>query len=88
MSKPTTWTVVIQGPEKKYLSKLPRPEQERIFEALTRLEEDPFVLDLKRLKGQDVWRLRIGRWRALLKFDHDQRRIVLVGLGPRGDVYK
>ena len=82
------WTVALGGHEKRYLASLPRKECLRILDALGLLEEDPFGGDVVELKGRAGWRLRVGRWRVLFRLDEEHRAIVVLGIGPRGDVYK
>ncbi len=83
------WTVIIQDKEKRYLAKLPRRERERILDAMLGMASDPFAGDVVKLKGSlDGYRLRIGRWRILFGVDADARKVVIAGMGPRGDVYK
>lgn len=43
-------------------------------------------VDIKKLKGQELWRIRVGDDRVIID---DQGRIVLVvAAGPRGSIYK
>lgn len=41
--------------------------------------------DVKRLKGRDGARLRIGDWRVI--FYEDQNRIIIAAVGHRRDIY-
>ncbi len=43
--------------------------------------------DVKKLRGRDEYRLRVGGWRVLFEKDRDIL-IVVLALGSRGDVYK
>jgi mRNA interferase RelE/StbE len=79
--------LVLPGVEKR-LSRLPRPDCERIVQALLSLRESPFDKDVKPLRGRPYWRLRVGGWHVLLRVDREARAIHAVSLGPRGDVYK
>ena len=88
MTNPSQWQVIITPNVKKRLSKLSRPERERLLQALIDLEEDPFHQDVKSLKGRPEWRLRVGPWRVLLRVDSANLVIVALALGTRGDVYK
>lgn len=88
MTNPSQWQVIITPNVKKRLSRLSRPERERLLQALIDLEEDPFHQDVKSLKGRPEWRLRVGQWRVLLRVDSANLVIVALALGTRGDIYK
>lgn len=86
---PAVWSVIIQEKEKRYLSRLPRKERERLLDAMLAMKSDPFAGDVARLKGSlEGWRLRVGRWRVLFMVDQEKKAVLIAGLGPRGDVYK
>jgi mRNA interferase RelE/StbE len=82
------WLVEIHDRVYKKLAKLPRPDREAILLALSNLQNDPFALDLKPLRGRSDWRLRVGGWRILVRTDIDEKIIIVYELGARGDVYK
>jgi mRNA interferase RelE/StbE len=82
------WRVEIHDRFEKKLARLARPERENILKTLGKLPDDPFVLDLKSLRGRTDWRLRVGAWRILVRMDADAKVIVVHDLGPRGDIYK
>ena len=86
--KTEQWTIILQSREMRYLASLPRAERERILAALERLESDPYAGDMKPMAVRSDWRLRVGRWRVLIRKDEEQRNLAVVGIGPRGDVYK
>jgi mRNA interferase RelE/StbE len=73
-----------------YLRRLPPEWQARIMEGLDRLAEDPEdqSLDVKRLSGQRAFRLREGKYRVIFERHDDVLLILIVTIGPRGDVYK
>ncbi len=82
--------VVIHRQAKKKLISLAEPVRARIAEQINRLAIDPDDerLQVKKLKGTEVYRMRVGQWRVLFERD-DLLRIISVGkIGPRGDVYK
>jgi mRNA interferase RelE/StbE len=82
------WRVEIHDRFEKKLARLTRPDRENILKALEKLQDDPFGLDVKSLRGRTDWRLRVGAWRVLLRMDADKKVIVVHDLGPRGDIYK
>jgi mRNA interferase RelE/StbE len=67
------WRIEIHERVYKKLAKLPRPEREAILLALNNLQNDPFALDLKPLRGRRDWRLRVGGWRILDKDGYRQK---------------
>ena len=82
------WHVTLLRPARRYLDRLARDEQERILDALTRLEQDPFAAGIKSLSGRGEWSLRVGNRRVLLRLDRAQHQLVVTRIGPRGDIYK
>jgi mRNA interferase RelE/StbE len=82
------WKLEIAPKVEKEIKKLPPSEQARVKAALNLLLTNPERTDLKKMADQGTWRLRIGRWRALLRVDFKKKEISVTGFGPRGDVYK
>lgn len=74
----------------KGMIKMPRGVRANMETAITQLAEDPDnrTLDVKHLQGRDGYRLRVGQWRALFHRDDEERVILVVDAGPRGDFYK
>lgn len=84
------WTVITSNEAEKRLSMIPRPQRQRITDAIDKLEAGPrnCGLDVKPLKGRPEWRLRIGAWRILFLVDGERVIITVVSVNPRGDAYK
>lgn len=57
----------------------------RIFKKIEELKEDPFSKDIKRLKGQTSFRLRVGDYRVI--FDINQDTIFILKVGHRKNIY-
>lgn len=74
----------------KGLARMPAALRERAREALTLLAANPDRqgLDVKPLQGRNGFRLRIGDWRLIYEVDRGRLIILVVEIGPRGDVYK
>ena len=46
-------------------------------------------VDIKPIEGEkDIYRLRVGKYRILLKFRKNEKVILVIRIGLRGDVYK
>jgi mRNA interferase RelE/StbE len=79
--------VVIMPEARKVLSRLPRPLAGRILDKLDQYADKPETLanNVKRLKGDQGLRLRVGDWRVL--FDEDAETVVVRAVRPRGSAY-
>ena len=68
----------------KYLKKLDKSTQLRIIKSINEL---PFG-DVKKLQGSiDNYRLRVGNFRVLFAKDDINLIILIIEIGPRGEVY-
>ncbi|MGI6252813.1 MAG: type II toxin-antitoxin system RelE family toxin [Aminivibrio sp.] len=83
----SSWKVLISREAKKRLEKIPQPDRRRILTAIDALHTGPLG-DIKRLKGRNEWRLRVGDRRVLLEIDETDFAIRILSIGSRGDVYK
>ena len=80
----------IRRQAEKKLKSLPRPDRNRITEKIILLGKNPDdpTLDIKALKGEPFYRLRIGNWRIIFDRKSDIRIITIEKIKPRGDAYK
>jgi len=70
----------------KALAKMPKRTAAAFFVAFEKIEAGkPGKLDVRRLSGVEGFRLRIGRYRAL--YTHELE-VIVIDVGPRGDIYK
>lgn len=76
-------------PAQKDLAELEKKTQRRIKAALDRLLSYPQAADLKKLKGsQDMWRLRVGDWRVVLRLDREQGILYVLRVRHRREAYR
>lgn len=79
----------ITEPAQKDLADLDTKTQRRIKAALDRLLSFPQGVDLKKLKGSpNMWRLRVGDWRVILRFDRKQGVLYVLRVRHRREVYR
>jgi len=71
----------------KNLSKLPRDLIKRVLNKVDELKEDPFRY-LEHFEGKDVYKLRIGDFRALVDVDFENKILKIQVFDKRGRVYK
>ena len=84
------YTVVIHRQAQKKLKSLEPDSRVRITEAIYLLGANPedVRIDVKKLKGSQGYRLRIGQWRILFKKENVLKIISIEKIGARGDIYK
>jgi len=73
--------------EKVYdsLNKFEPSISRRILKKVDELSENPFSKDIKRLKGCDDFRLRVGDFRVI--FSIEQNTIQILKVGHRKNIY-
>jgi mRNA-degrading endonuclease RelE of RelBE toxin-antitoxin system len=79
--------MIIRKSAIKALEKMPVKTRERFMTAFQNIEDgNADGLDIKSLSGRDGYsRLRIGSYRAIYTINME---IIVIRVGPRGDVYK
>lgn len=68
------------------LNKLEPSISRRILRKVDELSENPFSKDIKRLKGSDDFRLRVGDYRVIFVIEKDIIQILKVG--HRKNIYE
>jgi len=68
------------------LNKLNKIIAKRIFTKVSELKTNPYSKNIKRLRGENSFRLRIGDYRVL--FEIDKEIITILKIGHRKNIYK
>ena len=71
----------------KQVNKLVRKDQERIIAALERIRIRPYSY-VKKLVGEQAYRLRVGDYRVIMDIVDDKMIILVLTVGYRRNVYK
>jgi mRNA-degrading endonuclease RelE of RelBE toxin-antitoxin system len=77
------WTVVLAGPARKSLKRLPAADKTRILDALVEMQQNPFQGDIRRLQGLPGFRRRVGDWRILFEAVLERRHVVVAAIERR-----
>jgi mRNA-degrading endonuclease RelE of RelBE toxin-antitoxin system len=77
------WAVVITGPARKSLKRIPSNDQVRVRTAIDEMEIDPFQGDVKYISGQSTIRRRVGNWRIFFNLEHVERLVVVTAVERR-----
>jgi mRNA interferase RelE/StbE len=72
----------------KALARIPTVTARLIRDKIEQYAEAPTSLtnNVKKLKGRDGYRLRVGDWRVI--FDQDGVVLDVLQIGPRGSIYE
>ena len=83
-----TYTVVITRSAQKILAQLPLGMRERVRHALVQLGVVPLPTGCAKLRGREGWRIRVGSYRVIYEIDNAQRRVTILHIGQRRDIYR
>ena len=82
------YQVIIKKSVEKELDSLSAKLRERIIQRLLALEENPRPQGVKKLQGEESYRLRIGDYRALYSIDDKKKEVLVYAVGHRREVYR
>ena len=85
------YIIKLRKPAAKYYEKLPPKLKEKVKEVINQLRENPYAIpNVKPIEGSnhDIYRIRIGTLRLLYRIHNDTLIIIVLDIGPRGDIYK
>mgnify|MGYP001552251851 CR=1 FL=1 len=73
----------------KALARMPRNIALLIRGKILKLSADPYAPNnnVAALKGRPGYRLRVNDWRVIYELDNGRLVILVLEIGPRGDIY-
>jgi mRNA interferase RelE/StbE len=71
----------------QYLGKLERKIRKRIFEKIHSTKENPFHY-FEKLTARDEYKLRVGDYRVIADIDEKTKRISILFIDHRKNIYK
>ena len=80
--------IILPKSVQRELDRLPDEIAKRILARLAGLETNPRPADVKKLKGRDAWRIRIGDYRVIYEIDDRVLQILVITVGHRREVYR
>ncbi len=84
-------TIVVNRRARKYIERMDARIKAQLIAKLEALAQDPEnATNVKPMEGEYVGchRLRHGDLRVIYHWDRQQDAIVILAIGPRGDIYK
>ncbi len=82
-----SYEVLILSRAQKELADLPKTDYERIRDAVGALAENPRPAGCKKLVGREGRRIRSGDYRTIYEIDDAQKKVTILDVGHRRDVY-
>lgn len=85
------YKVLLKKNVAKFVKKQDAKRRLQIKKVIDGLSENPY--NTKNVKpligfGSEVYRIRFGDFRLLYQVEHDYLIVLIIKIGPRGDVYK
>lgn len=82
------YKIVFAKRVRKDFRKIPKRDANRLLKAIKLLAADPLPSHSKKLKGEELFRIRMGNYRVIYSIEGDQMIVAVVKVGHRKDVYK
>jgi mRNA interferase RelE/StbE len=84
-----TYRIEVSATAERQLRKLPGTDQVRVIRVIQALSTEPRPPGCRKLAGHDdVFRVRIGRYRVLYSIEDRRLVIIVLKVGDRKDVYR
>ena len=84
-----SYEIEIGRTAEKQLKNLSERDQLRVVRAVLALAEEPYPRGTRKLSGyDDVFRIRVGRFRVLYSVAENRLVILILKIGHRKDVYR
>ena len=82
------YKVIFAKSVKKDFRKIPKLEVSKILNEIAHLAKNPRSSKTKKLKGEKLYRLRVGNYRVIYDIQDNLMLIFVVKLGHRSDIYR
>ena len=82
------YRVVLPRSVQKELDRLPDDVVKRVLARLAQLETNPRPADVKKLKGREAWRIRVGDYRVIYEIHDRELQILVITVGHRREIYR
>lgn len=80
------YSIQIEKNAEDFLKKLEKRDTKIILNKIYSIKENPFRY-LKRLQGKNLWRLRVGDYRAIVDVIISINKIIVIRIGHRKNIY-
>jgi mRNA interferase RelE/StbE len=84
----TSYAVFLKPRAERDLDRLPVAVARRIWQRLMALEEEPRPPTVAKLEGSDAYRVRVGNYRVVYLVDDRLRKVEIIRVAHRREVYR
>ena len=71
----------------KQLADLPKQNYAPVRDLISTLADNPRPTRCKKLTGREGWRVRSGDYRVIYEIDEGNKRVIILDVGHRKDIY-
>ncbi len=82
------WRLEIHCKAEKEIRRLPKEIIRRVVPAVMSLAVEPGPLGSGSVKGYKLSKIRVGNYRVIYRIDEQERRVIILRVGHRKDVYR
>ena len=72
----------------KDLRKVPKTHLKKILSRIEKLKDDPRPIGCEKLTGQELYRVRQGKYRIIYSIQDNEMTIWVIKIGHRSSVYR
>ena len=72
----------------KDLRKFPKSHLKRILSRIEKLKDDPRPIGCEKLTGQELYRVRQGKYRIVYSIQDNELTVWIIKIGHRSSVYR
>jgi mRNA interferase RelE/StbE len=80
--------IILPKSVQKELARLPDEVASRMLARLAGLETNPRPAHVKKLKGRDAWRIRVGDYRVIYEIHDRVLQVIVITVGHRREIYR
>jgi mRNA interferase RelE/StbE len=83
-----SYNVTIKKRASKALANLPKDDYQKVRDGIRELAENPRPSGCLKLTGREGWRVRIGVYRIIYGIDDPEKKVIVLDIGHRKDIYR
>ncbi|MDY6876739.1 MAG: type II toxin-antitoxin system RelE/ParE family toxin [Chloroflexota bacterium] len=80
--------ILIKASAEKEIRRLPRNVREWVNSVILALREEPRPLSVRKLRGEEGWRIRVSDYRVVYRIEDGLRKVTVYRVRHRRDIYR